>query len=159
MELDKDRLAKLLNLTASAHDAEALAAIRKANELLRLSRTNWSAALGIAPSDGEMTRPEAQRSDRPPFMADPPRSAPDSPLAGHLRAYAYRDAFRREPLLARLLGFPFWIVVEVLALLAPDRLLDIRGRSLTVTFTLSVMLGLLAWAALGYALLVGFDFD
>lgn len=157
MELDKDRLAKLLNLTGSAHDAEALAAIRKANQLLRLSKTNWSAVLGLAPSGNETARPEAQKSDRPSPPPEP-RSARESPPAGHISAYAYRDAFRREPLLARLLGFPFWVLVEMLALVAPDRFLDVRGRWLTTLFTLSVMLGLLGWVVLGYAVLVGFDF-
>lgn len=158
MELDKDRLAKLLNLTESAHDAEALAAIRKANELLRLSQTNWPAALGIGPRDGATGHPDAPESERSKRAPESSRSTPDPVPPGHLPAYAYRSAFRREPLLARLIGFPFWIGVELMASLAPDQLLDTRGRWLMAIFTLSVILGLMAWIGLGYAVLVGFDF-
>ena len=39
--LDRDRLVKFLNLTASQHDAEALLAIRKSNELLHSSGAKW----------------------------------------------------------------------------------------------------------------------
>jgi hypothetical protein len=39
--LDKDRLVKFLNLTDSQHDAEALLAIRKSNELLHNDGVKW----------------------------------------------------------------------------------------------------------------------
>lgn len=159
MELDKDRLAKLLNLTDSAHDAEALAAIRKANELLRLSQTDWPSALGIRSPDDATAHPDAPESERANRAAEPPtRPVSEPPPFGHLRAYAYRNAFRREPLMARLIGFPFWIGVELLASLAPDKLLDTRGRWLMAVFTLCVILGLMAWIGFGYAALIGFDF-
>ncbi len=46
MPLDKDRLIKLLNMTMSQHDGEALSAIRKSNELLNLNQTSWSDLFG-----------------------------------------------------------------------------------------------------------------
>ena len=52
MELDKERLAKLLNMTGSDHDAEALAAARKANEFLRQHRKSWRDVLGLKFEDG-----------------------------------------------------------------------------------------------------------
>src|SRR5713101_6237128 len=39
--VDRSRLVKLLNITESQHDAEALAAIRRSNDLLRRSKTSW----------------------------------------------------------------------------------------------------------------------
>jgi hypothetical protein len=157
VELDKDRLAKLLNLTESEHDGEALAAIRKANDLLRQYGASWSAALGLSepaershPSD-----PAAARSAHAATAAQPRRPAEIRP--GHLPARVYRNAFRREPMLPRLLGFPFWIVVELLALVMPNTLLDTRGPILTMIFTLSIMLGIAAWIGLGYYALFGFD--
>jgi hypothetical protein len=60
-------------------------------------------------------------------------------------------------MLPRLLGFPFWIVVELLALAMPDRLLDTRGPILTTIFTMSVTLGIAAWIGLGYYVLFGLD--
>jgi hypothetical protein len=158
VELDKDRLAKLLNLTESEHDGEALSAIRKANELLRQCKTNWPATLGLSQPENEPIRPEP--SPERPIHTPPPhaRRTAEMPL-GYLRAKAYRNAFRREPVLPRLLGFPFWIVVELMALAMPNRILDTRGTLLTTVFTLSMMLGILAWIGLGYYLLVDFDFD
>lgn len=158
MELDKDRLAKLLRLTESEHDGEALAAIRKANDLLRQHRTSWAQALGAADEVAEPTPADEPRPERPQAAAAEPTSrpaAPPPPPPGYLRAKTYRAAFLREPLLPRLLGFPFWIMLEVLALLAPDRLINVRGTWLTAAFTFSMMLGIVAWIALAYALLIG----
>ncbi len=156
MELDKDRLAKLLNLTESEHDGEALSAIRKANDLLRQYKTSWPAALGLsAPvDDPAKAEPAAERPVYTP-TADVRRRY--EPRPGHLPAKAYRNAFRREPVLPRLLGFPFWIVVELLALAMPNTLLDTRGPILTIIFTLSVTLGIAGWIGLGYYLLFGLD--
>lgn len=52
MPLDKDRLIKLLNMTMSQHDGEALSAIRKSNELLLLNQTSWSDLFGGPSSPG-----------------------------------------------------------------------------------------------------------
>lgn len=156
MELDKDRLAKLLNLTESEHDGEALSAIRKANDLLRQHGTSWPTALGLfEPADGSPhAEPAPDRPVRSP-SAEPRR--PPEIRPGHLPARAYRNAFRREPMLPRLLGFPFWIVVELLALAMPNTLLDTRGPILTMIFTLSVTVGIAAWIGLGYFVLFGLD--
>jgi Protein of unknown function (DUF2786) len=146
LDLDKDRLAKLLNLTESDQDGEALAAIRKANELLRQHETSWSAALGIVePLQEPEAAPEAER----PIYTPGARAAPHPP-PGYQRARDYRNAFRREPLLPRILAFPFWIVVELLAIVAPRQWVNTRGGVLTAVFTLSMMLGILAWIGLGY---------
>jgi hypothetical protein len=47
--LDRRRLAKVLGLTGSAHEGEALAAARKANELIVAARMTWDAV--VQPSD------------------------------------------------------------------------------------------------------------
>jgi hypothetical protein len=156
VELDKDRLAKLLNLTESEHDGEALSAIRKANDLLRQHGTSWPAALGLSGTVEGSPQPEPAAWRPAPASAAEARRHPE-PRRGHLPAKAYRNAFRREPMLPRLLGFPFWIVVELLALAMPDRLLDTRGPILTTIFTMSVTLGIAAWIGLGYYVLFGLD--
>jgi len=43
--LDRDRLAKVLALTTSPNDAEALAAIRKANDIVKGADLDWSEVL------------------------------------------------------------------------------------------------------------------
>ncbi len=161
MEVDKDRLVKLLNMTESQHDGEALAAIRKSNDLLRLYRASWSDVLGLSappvepPKQPEAAKPsasarpsaKAQQTTRPVNKAWEPELPP-----GFEQAKAYRNAFRHEPLVPRLLGFPFWIVVEVLALLVPRKYLNTSGPVMTAVFMVSMLLGILAWIGLGYYL-------
>jgi len=44
---DRSMLAKLLGMTGSAHDGEALTAARKAHDLLRAKGATWGEALGL----------------------------------------------------------------------------------------------------------------
>lgn len=131
MAIDTTLLAKLLSMTDSQHDAEALAAIRKANELLRFQATTWSDVLEVAPA-----RPL------------PP---------GYQRAAQYRDTFRREALVPRLLAFPFWIFVELLAALAPEKPLNTRGKMVTYAFVLCMLLSIATWTGLGCYLVFELD--
>jgi hypothetical protein len=161
LEVDKDRLVKLLNMTESQHDGEALAAIRKSNDLLRLSRASWSDVLGVsAPPVEEPRQPEppkpsaaSRSSARPQQTARAASTAwqPEYP-PGYERARDYRNAFRREPFVPRVLGFPFWIIVEFLALVAPRKYVNINGPVMTAVFMISMLLGILAWIGLGYYL-------
>ena len=45
--IDKERLIRLLRMTESDRDAEALIAIRKSNELLRAHRKSWSDVIDL----------------------------------------------------------------------------------------------------------------
>ena len=68
------RLAKLLELTASSHDGEALAAVRKANqerERLGLTWTELIAERSLAPQGASDTAPVRPRTRR----RKPPRTA------------------------------------------------------------------------------------
>ena len=121
--IDTALLAKLLSMTDSEHDAEALAAIRKANQLLRFQAVTWSDVLG--------------------------RPAPSELPPGHQRAAQYRDAIRRETMALRLLAFPFWIFVELLAAIAPQRLLNTRGMLLTFVFAFCMLLSVATWIGVG----------
>jgi hypothetical protein len=47
MRLDRERLIKLLNLTGSEYDAEALSATRRSNVLLCRHRTTWRSCLHL----------------------------------------------------------------------------------------------------------------
>jgi hypothetical protein len=156
VDLDKGRLAKLLKLTGSDHDAEALNAVRKANDLLRQCGANWDIALGLArPAVEEPAAPTAASAppQRPAPPPPPPHRPPPRPVS-YQPIRDYRNAFRREPLLPRLLAFPFWIVVELLAIVRPQKSLNTRGLMLSTIFTLSMMLGILAWIGAGYYVVV-----
>ncbi len=138
MELDRDRLVKLLNLTDSRHDAEALAAIRKSNALLKQSGVTWGALLGVDP----------QAAPSPAEPAASPRATELPP--GHALARDYRNAFRREPFVPRLLAFPFWLALELLAAVSPRSRINKRGRTITVVFVVSLVLSGLSWIAAAY---------
>jgi hypothetical protein len=43
--LDRERLAKILALTTSTHDGEALSAIRRANEIIKGEGLSWELVL------------------------------------------------------------------------------------------------------------------
>jgi hypothetical protein len=146
VELDKDRLAKLLSMTGSDHDAEALAAMRKANELLRLHGKSWQDILTPPPEPPRTGAPRyTTGSTMPPRAAEPP--------PGHQRLRYYRDALRHEPFLPRLLGFPFWFFIELLALAFPNTIINTRGRFISFVFAMGMLLGITGWVWLGYYLL------
>lgn len=149
MKLDKERLAKFMSMTGSGHDAEALAAIRKANQLLRNHKTSWADVLGVSspPIEAPVQRQTSASQSRP--VDARPRDLPPNYQITRL----YRNAFRREPFLSRLLGFPFWIVVELLAVFSPNRPLDTKGPVITIVFAVSMLLALASWIGLGYILL------
>jgi len=54
-----------------------------------------------------------------------------------------------------VLAFPFWIFVELLAIVRPYKWLNTRGSGLATVFTLSMMTGIVAWIALGYYIVFG----
>jgi hypothetical protein len=156
VELDKERLAKLLSMTGSDHDAEALAAVRKANELLRLNKKSWSDVLGSDAPAIEPPQPAPSSPVRPPTA----RSSPYGPMPrasepppGYQRLKYYRDALRHEPFLPRLLGFPFWLVIELMAIVFPNILVNTRGRFIALIFALGMLAGIAGWIWLGYYLL------
>jgi hypothetical protein len=82
MRLDREQLIKLLNLTGSEYDAEALSAIRRSNVLLRRHRTTWAELL--APSREPLQTPQPG-----PAQARQQRPKP-SPRGSH--------AFRERPI-------------------------------------------------------------
>lgn len=170
VDLDKDRLVKLLNLTASSHDGEALAAIRKSNELLQQHKSSWSAVMGLdppvvevqverprpAPAPAPPPTPKPKPSVRPQATATPQRPREHMLPSGYAFARQYRNEFRHQPFLPRLLAFPFWIVIEIVALLRPMKLVNTRGAAMVFTFVISLLLGSFIWIAVGYHLVVGF---
>jgi Protein of unknown function (DUF2786) len=50
--MDKERLTKLMRMTTSPNDGEALNALRKANELLKAAKMDWQQVLNSAASSG-----------------------------------------------------------------------------------------------------------
>jgi hypothetical protein len=65
MTLNRAQLIKLLNLTGSEYDAEALNAIRRSNALLRKHRATWADLLALPqePAQARQPRPRPRGSD------------------------------------------------------------------------------------------------
>src|SRR5947207_3749926 len=134
MALDRDRLIKLLNMTQSGHDAEALSAMRLSNALLRQSKTSWTDLLAdqVQPASILDT---LKAEPRPPSRSeDSPRPKPanwgddlfgDQPSAGpsvHAEKArvdqqdeekrTLRRRIRSVPILVRVVFFPIWAFAE-----------------------------------------------
>ena len=124
---DRERLVKLLSMTHSASDGEALTAIRKCNELLRQHKVSWNDAVAKQCSS------QPQRTPRE--GANPFRGAARTVWASSSRAFEaslrrekYLKRVRRSgrsaalqlfigkvPLLLRLAFFPLWAAAAMLA--------------------------------------------
>jgi hypothetical protein len=64
MTLNRDQLIKLLNLTGSEYDAEALNAIRRANALLRTHRVTWADLLAPPKEPAKARQPEPTQAQQ-----------------------------------------------------------------------------------------------
>ena len=127
MTLNRDQLVKLLNLTASEYDAEALNAIRRANALLQQQRATWADLLALPPEPAKGRQPEPTQA-----QYQRPRSRPRGPVAfkakpiwepkvGHAQWHGYRATnatkqvqFSRIGLLSpslNILFFPYAVYV------------------------------------------------
>jgi hypothetical protein len=129
--VDRARLVKLLNLTESQHDGEALTAIRRSNEMLRRSKTSWEEVLTPAPSDQQQAsppppEPEPERKPRPrtagwgsdlfgeEASVPPPPKEKDERNESKINEYKTiaRARIRSIPIFYRLVFFPIWAFAE-----------------------------------------------
>jgi hypothetical protein len=96
MTLDRERLIKLLNLTESEYDAEALNAIRSSNAFLRKHRTTWAALLALPQEPAKARQPEPTQARQPrprprPRSSDAFGAKPAwEPKVRHVQWQAYR---------------------------------------------------------------------
>jgi hypothetical protein len=65
MTLNRAQLIKLLNLTGSEYDAEALNAIRRSNALLRKHRATWADLLALPQEPAQARQPEPAQARQP----------------------------------------------------------------------------------------------
>jgi hypothetical protein len=70
VNVDRERLIKLLNLTGSEYDAEALTAIRRANALLRQHRATWADLLALPQEPAVVQQPEPTQTQQRPRPRD-----------------------------------------------------------------------------------------
>jgi hypothetical protein len=125
MALDRERLVKLLGMTESKYDAEALGAIRRSNALLREHKVTWAELLAGAPEPGQAREPfQARRRQRPRprpagFAAEPMRAPRMQPRyrTASAAAPAPPDPLRQAWAILRWLFFPIavfgWLYARV----------------------------------------------
>jgi hypothetical protein len=152
---ERERLVKLLGLTRSSNDGEALAALRKCNDVLTQHHLSWADVVA-----GRCARQVDRDTDllddigrvvNAHRRSDPP--SPSRAFAESIRREAYFEQTRRRqrvmavrfrirkiPLLLRLLFFPLWATAEVLAgVTAPDTSPSVRAmKSFAALLVLTV---------------------
>lgn len=138
MTIDRERLIRLLRMTESDRDAEALIAIRKSNEMLRANGMSWSDLIDSPP------QPE-------PYPVHPTDWSPVS-RAGYERSDGIRRSIRREfPI--TLAFFPLWIAAELMVIFYPNTYWNRNGKRVVAAFWSLCWLGLLSWLGAGTWLL------
>jgi hypothetical protein len=134
--IDRERLIRLLRMTESDRDAEALIAIRKTNEMLRANGASWSDVIDLPASAEPAYRTDWSEVSR----------------AGYERSDGIRRPVRREfPI--TLAFFPLWIAAELMAIFYPNTYWNKNGKRIIVAFWSLCWLGLLSWAGAGTWLL------
>jgi hypothetical protein len=147
---DRERLVKLLAMTHSTSDGEALAAIRKCNELLTQQQLSWNDVL--APQ-GSRQPQRTPREGSNPFRGGAAafRASPSRAFEASIRREKYLKKVRRSersaalqirigrvPVLLRLAFFPLWAAAAMLAKVVipevstPLRALKLAGATLVV---------------------------
>jgi hypothetical protein len=110
MRLDRERLIKLLNMTGSEHDAEALSAIRRSNALLRRHRTTWEELL--APSQEPLQAPQRNHT----------QAWQQRPKPGLRDSHAFRERPNWQPNVRYSRRQRYWTTSEARQALVSDML-------------------------------------
>jgi hypothetical protein len=108
LPLDWDRLEKLLNMTASQHDAEVLTAIRMSNNLLKQQRVKWADVL----AKPKPIEPKTHAEAKPEYNYNPRHTVRASV---DVAVIEMRARIRSYPAIWRWLLFPIWGAAETYA--------------------------------------------
>jgi hypothetical protein len=135
-ELDRSRFIRILKLTASSNDSEALSAVRRANAMLHAAGLSWD-RLHVLPPEAE-TEPQATKDREDPFWADTSMffpgywsSDPMMPLGRRGAAAEAYARLRSAALWLRLALFPAWTVAVAFmaGCIERSRLREVVSRS------------------------------
>ena len=100
MALNRQQLAKILELMGSAHDGEALAAARRAHMLVRNSGETWDSLLDQRPA---ALRPQAAASPAGAPTPERPRTGHGRELTSYEMLYALLHSNRTPTLIKKRL--------------------------------------------------------
>ena len=149
--LDRDRLVKLLNLTASPHDGEALAAVRRSNEMLQQAGRSWSDLFGAPSATVSAEKEGAADSPDEPQPEWPDTSESAAATEGVMQSReagtrAARQRIRSVPIAVRWALFPLWWSAEAYAVACIGE----RGLMRLVTLAAPLLVFLLSGGLWGY---------
>ena len=169
---DRERLVKLLGMTHSASDGEALAAIRKCNELLRQHKLSWN---DVVAQDRSSRPQRTLREDPNPFTraAGTARASSSRAFDASIRREKYLEKVRRSeksvalqvridrvPVLLRLAFFPLWAAAAMLAkVVIPEVSTPLRAFKLAGTTLVVVACGATWWQIVDVAVSLFQDLD
>jgi hypothetical protein len=108
LPLDWDRLEKLLNMTASQHDAEVLTAIRMSNNLLKQQRVKWADVL----AKPKPIEPKTPAEVKPQYNYNPRHTVR---VSVDVAVMEMRARIRSYPAIWRWFFFPIWGAAEAYA--------------------------------------------
>jgi hypothetical protein len=162
---DRERLVKLLGMTHSTNDGEALAAIRKCNELLRQHKSSWNELVAQHRSSQSQ---RSRREDPNPF-----RRGAGTAFNASIRREKYREMVRRSeksvglqiridrvPVLLRLAFFPLWAAAAMAAkVVIPEVRTPLRALKLAGTTLVVAAFGVAWWQLFDAALYFFQDLD
>jgi hypothetical protein len=114
MTLDRDQLVKLLNLTSSKYDAEALNAIRHADALLRKHRATWADLLALPQESAKTPQPESAQAQQ-----QQPRPRPESSATFRTRPIREPEVWHVVSASLTILFFPYAVFVWLYEMVVP----------------------------------------
>jgi hypothetical protein len=135
-ELDRSRFIRILKLTASPNDSEALSAVRRANSMLHAAGLSWD-RLHVLPPEAD-AEPQATKDGQDPFWADASMFFPGNWSSDPMMPLGKRNAvaqayarLRSAALRLRLALLPAWTAAAMFmaGCIEKSRLRDVMGRS------------------------------
>jgi hypothetical protein len=161
--MERERFLKLLGMTSSSNDGEALAAIRKCNALLAQHKLSWYDVVQQCPSpkkaepareaEGSRSAPDRRTHASPSraFEASIQREQYLDRIARYGKMARMRAAIQRVPILLRVLFFPLWAG----ALMVAVTIIPEASRPASALKVVGVILVVLACSAVWVATLQG----
>lgn len=169
---DRERLVKLLRVTHSTSDGEALAAIRKCNELLAQRKLSWNDVVAQqCSSQAPATPREGPNTFR--GAAGTVRASSSRAFEASIRREKYLERVRRSeksaalqvrigrvPVLLRLAFFPLWAAAAMLAkVVIPEISTSLRAFKLAGTALVVAACGVAWWEIFDVVLTLFQDLD
>jgi hypothetical protein len=150
MTLDRSQLVKLLNLTSSKYDAEALNAIRHADALLSKHGTTWADLLAL-PESAKTPQPESTQAPQ-----QQPAPRPENSATSRTRPVRKHKVRHTLAAALRFFFFPYPVFFWLYAMVVPTTQRRLKPVAMLVPILGTVAAALL-WVCLFLAVALFMD--